>query len=162
MTVSQLLMFEHLININHPGNRESWVSRESLWQGLIYRARYPGYFSQGLQSEIESEHDDGFIRVITAGSMRLRDEVKLCSQKAEILTLIDGSKEAMHAESKTSIEEPGKDLLQVRFFYRRTGLPNVSGVDSEAMLKSAYVQNDEAAIEIIRQMILDGWSETPS
>ena len=162
MAEPALLEFEHVIDINHPERPQEWISRESLWQGLVYRARYPDYFSQGLQSAIESEHDQGFVRIITAGSMQLRDEVTLSVEQTQIQTLIDGRTEAMHAESKTAIEEPGNNLLQVRFSYRRSGLPNVSGVDAESVLKSAYVQNDQAAIETIRQMILDGWSETPS
>lgn len=162
MAEPALLEFEHVIEINHPEKPREWISRESLWQGLVYRARYPDYFSQGLQSEIESEHDQGFVRIIKAGSMQLRDEVTLSVEQTEIQTLIDGRTEAMHAESKTAIEESGNNMLQVRFFYRRSGLPNVSGVDAESVLKSAYVQNDQAAIETIRQMILDGWSETPS
>jgi hypothetical protein len=161
MADPELLEFEHVIDINHPEKPHEWIARESLWRGLVYRAKYPGYFSQGLQSEIESEHDNGFVRVISVGNMQLRDQVVFSLGKAEIETLIDGKTEAMHAESKTTIEEPGKDMLRVRFFYRRSGLPNVSGVDAERVLKSAYVQNDEAAISTLRQMILDGWSETP-
>jgi len=160
MTQPEIIEFEHVININAPEKPQEWISRDSLWQGLVYRARYPDYFSQGLQSEIESEHEGGFVRVIKAGEMQLRDQVTL-DGRAEIRTLIDGRTEAMHAESKTRIEAGSEDQLQVGFFYRRSGLPSVSGVDAVAMLKSAYVQNDEAAIEAIRQMVLDGWSETP-
>ena len=160
MTQPEIIEFEHVININAPEKPQEWISRDSLWQGLVYRARYPDYFSQGLQSEIESEHEGGFVRVIKAGEMQLRDQVTL-DGRAEIRTLIDGRTEAMHAESKIRIEAGSEDQLQVRFFYRRSGLPRVSGVDAVAMLKSAYVQNDEAAIEAIRQMVLDGWSETP-
>jgi len=156
----EMIEFEHVIHINSPDKPREWISRESLWQGLVYRARHPGHFSQGLESEIEQEHDQGFIRVIKAGAMELRDQVTLYPDM-EIQTLIDGRTEAMHAESKTLIEEPGADQLQVRFYYRRSGLPSVSGVDAEAVLKSAYVQNDEAAIAAIRQMVLDGWSDTP-
>lgn len=161
MAEPALLEFEHVIDINYPERPQEWISREALWQGLVYRAKYPDYFSQGLQSEIESEHERGFVRIIKAGSMKLRDEVTLSIEQSKILTLIDGRTEAMHAESKTEINELGNNLLQVRFFYRRSGLPNVSGVDAESALKSAYVQNDQVAIEKIRQMILEGWSETP-
>lgn len=161
MANPSFIEFEHVIEINDPNKPQEWISRDALWQGLVYRAKYPGYFSQGLQSEIETVHEWGFVRILSAGSMTLRDEVTLDAERAEIQTLIDGQTEAMHAESQTTIKTPQQNMLQVRFFYRRSGLPNVNGVDAESVLKSAYVQNDQAAIEKIRQMILDGWSETP-
>ena len=81
-------------------------------------------------------------------------------EEREIRTLIDGRDQPMHAESVTRIESAGAGELLVRFRYRRDSITGAdSGVDADEFLKSAYVQNDREAIEVIREMIAEGWSD---
>lgn len=154
-----LLRFEHLIQINDPADpRLPILSRESLWQGLVYRARYPDHFNPALESALEPVSEISFVRVLSAGDMKLRDEVTLVPD-SEIHTLIDGTFQAIHAESTTRIEEPEPGFLFVRFSYCRDSISGHGGQDADEFLKSAYLQNDREAIAMIRQMIAEGWSE---
>lgn len=153
-----LLRFEHLIQINDPADsRVPLISRDALWQGLVYRARYPDHFNPALESVLQPLSDTRFVRVLSAGEMKLRDEVTLVPD-LEIHTLIDGRSQAIHAESTTRIEEPEPGFLFVRFSYCRDSISNQGGLDADEFLKSAYLQNDREAITMIRQMIADGWS----
>jgi len=152
-----LLEFEHLVEINDLDDEKlPVISREDLWQGLLFRARYPGHFNPAIQSEIQDETDTRFVRILSAGPMRLRDEVTLIPE-TEIRTLIDGQTQDIHAESITRIEEPEPGRLFVRFTYRRDSISEQGGMDADAYLKSAYLQNDREAIAILKQMLADGW-----
>jgi hypothetical protein len=153
-----LLRFEHLIQINDPADKRLPVlSRDALWQGLVYRARYPAHFNPALDSTLEPVSDVSFVRVLSAGDMNLRDHVTLVPE-TEIRTLIDGNLQAIHAESITRIEEPQPGFLFVRFIYCRDSISNQGGLDADEFLKSAYLQNDREAIAMLRQMIADGWT----
>lgn len=155
-----MLEFEHLIEINDPQRPDiPALSRNDLWQGLVYRAKYPGHFNPALQSSLQEETGSSFTRFITAGEMVMRDEVTLCEPN-EIRTLIDGRTQSMHAESITRIEEPEPGHLFVRFIYRRDAIELGGGIDANEFLKTAYLQGDREAVAILRQMIADGWSET--
>lgn len=153
-----MLHFEHTIVINEPRQPgHERIDIDSLWKALVFRARYPGHFNPALKCRLLNEQDHGFTRVIIAGEMELHDEVTLIPRQ-EIRTLIDGRHQSMHAESVTRIEQPAPGALQVRFIYRRDSLGEQGGIDADAYLKSAYVQNDREAVATIRQMIADGWS----
>lgn len=136
------------------------MSREALWQGLVYRARYPDHFNPALQSTLEPESETSFVRVLAAGDMNLRDQVTLMPD-TEIQTLIDGTSQAIHAESITRIEEPQPGFLFVRFIYCRDSISSQGGLDADEFLKSAYLQNDREAIATIRRMIAEGWAGRP-
>jgi hypothetical protein len=157
-----LLRFEHLIQINDPADPGlPLMSRETLWQGLVYRARYPAHFNPALHSTLEPVSDISFVRVLSAGDMHLRDQVTLVPE-TEIRTLIDGDSQPIHAESITRIEEPQPGFLFVRFIYCRDSISDQGGLDADEFLKSAYLQNDREAIAMLRQMIADGWSGRPA
>jgi hypothetical protein len=157
-----LLEFEHLVQINDPNNKQlALLSREDLWQGLVFRTRYPHHFNPAVQAELQDETDTGFVRILSAGSMRLRDEVILIPD-TEIRTIIDGRTQHMHAESITRIEEPEPGYLFVRFSYRRDSISDQGGIDADDFLKSAYLQNDREAITTLRQMFAEGWDGVPT
>jgi hypothetical protein len=153
-----MLRFEHLVQINDPADsRLPVMHRDDLWQGLVYRARYPAHFNPALESTLYPVSENHFVRVLSAGAMTLRDEVTLVPH-TEIHTLIDGKIQAMHAQSITRIEEPEPGFLFVRFIYTRDSISSQGGIDADEYLKSAYLHNDRDAITMIRQMIADGWS----
>lgn len=144
-----MLEFEHIIQINDPNQRYIPVmSRAQVWEGLLFRAKYPGHFSAALESRLENVSDAGFIRVLQIGTTELRDQVTLI-EGSEILTST-GIGQSMFAESITRIEEPALDHLIVRFIYRRDS-GNTEGLNVDEYLKSAYVQNDRDAVTQLRQ-----------
>lgn len=147
-----LLEFEHIVQVNDVAQPELAVlSREILWQGLVYRASYPDHFNSALSCRIEPDTEHRFIRHIGAGELQLRDEVTLVPMQ-EIRTLIDGHTQALHAESRTRIEEPAPGQLFVRFSYKRDSIGAEGGLNADAFLKEAYLQQDREALIIIRQM----------
>jgi hypothetical protein len=153
-----MLSFEHSILVNDPERADrSLLTRDELWAGLVYRARRPDHFNPALRCHIEEIDETRFIRVIKAGDLELRDEVRLVLL-SEVRTLIDGRHQPIHAESCTRIEETAAGLLSVRFSYRRDSLNAASGLDADEYLKSAYRQLDKEAVELIRQMAAEGWS----
>lgn len=150
--MSALLEFEHIIQVNDLNQPELTVlSRDILWQGLVYRASYPGHFNPALNCRLEPDTERRFVRHIEVGELQLRDEVTLVPMQ-EIRTLIDGQTQALHAESIATIEEPEPLQLFVRFRYKRDSISVEGGLDADAFLKEAYLQQDKEAIIIIRQM----------
>jgi acetylaranotin biosynthesis cluster protein L len=150
--VSELLEFEHIIEVNDLSNPDMLaLSREVLWQGLVYRASYPDHFNPALSCRLEPGTENRFVRCIDVGELQLRDEVTLVPMQ-EIHTLIDGRTQAMHAESVTSIDEPEPGRLFVRFRYRRDAIAVEGGLNANDYLKEAYRQQDLEAIKTIREM----------
>lgn len=155
-----MLAFEHIIQINDPDQPQIQVmSRTQLWEGLLFRAKYPGHFNPALNSRIENMSDTGFTRVLQIGAYELREEVEL-EGEIEIRTST-GHNQFMFAESITRIEEPSTDYLFVRFVYRRDSA-NSDGIDVDEYLKSAYVQNDRDAVTRMREFVLTGLPGTGS
>lgn len=159
-----MLEFEHIIQINDPSDgRVPAVSREALWQGLVFRARNPDHFIPALKSRVEpaaaTPGGPTFVRYLKAGDMELRDEVRLAPQR-EIHTLIDGSVQPIHAESVTRIEEPAPGHLIVRFVYIRDSIAGEGGINADEFLKEAYLQQDREAVMKIREMIRHGWPDS--
>ena len=153
--MAALLEFEHIIQVNDLSNPElSVLGRDALWQGLVYRASYPDHFNPALNCRLEPDTDEHFFRYIEVGDLELRDEVTLVPMQ-EARTLIDGRTQAMHAESVTTIEEPAPDQLFVRFSYRRDSIGMEGGLNADAFLKEAYLQQDRDAIIVIRRMAAD-------
>lgn len=150
--MSALLEFEHIIQVNDLNQPELTVlSRDILWQGLVYRASYPGHFNPALNCRLEPDTERRFVRHIEVGELQLRDEVTLVPMQ-EIRTLIDGQTQALHAESIATIEEPEPLQLFVRFRYKRDSISVEGGLNADAYLKEAYLLQDKEAIIIIRQM----------
>lgn len=151
-----LLEFEHIIHINDP--REPHLpsmSRAQLWEGLVFRTRYPGHFNPALSAELESISATGFIRHLHFGTARLREVVTL-RHELEIQTCSEGLEGQMFARSVTRIEEPVPGHLLVRFLYCRDSGNEEGGLDVDSYLKAAYVQNDRDAIVMLRRFAQEG------
>jgi len=157
-----LLEFEHIIHINDP--REPHlrsISRAQLWEGLVFRAKYPGHFNPTLNTELEDLTDTGFIRHLRFGTARLREVVTLHAER-EIQTRSDGLEGQLFAHSVTRIEEPAPGHLLVRFYYCRDSGNVEGGMDVDSYLKAAYVQNDREAIVVLRRFAEEGLPGTGS
>lgn len=151
-----MLEFQHIIQINDPDEPQiPDISRQQLWEGLVFRSRYPEYFTPTLSSEIEEYTEDGFVRKLSFGQGYLRDRVTLVAEE-EIRTAPAEDQPMLFAESITRIEEPAPGYLFVRFLYRRDAPPNSDGIDVGEYLKAAYVENDREAISLLRRFALEG------
>lgn len=157
MSDRELLEFEHLIQINDPQRPDiAFISREQLWGGLVFRARYPHRFNPSLECRIEAEHASGFTRVIRVGDSVMHDEVNLV-ELSTINTRLAMAAGNLQAESMTRIEEPAPGALFVRFVYRRDSLAGSGEANYDDMLKSAYLQMDRDAIRLLREWFANGW-----
>jgi len=157
-----LLEFEHIIHINDPREPHlPTMSRAQLWEGLVFRTRYPGHFNPTLSTELENITDTGFIRHLQFGTARLRDVVTLHAEE-EIQTRSDGLEGQLFAHSVTRIEEPAPGHLLVRFYYCRDSGNVEGGMDVDSYLKAAYVQNDREAIVMLRRFAEEGLPGTGS
>lgn len=151
-----MLEFQHIIQINDPDDsRIPPLSRQQLWDGLVFRAKYPEHFTPALTSTIEQYTDEGFVRKLSFGQGHLRDRVTLVD-KEEIRTTPADEQQALFAQSITRIEEPVPGYLFVRFLYRRDAPPQGDGVDVAEYLKAAYVENDREAVSILRKFAIEG------
>ncbi|MDP1931082.1 MAG: DUF1857 family protein [Gammaproteobacteria bacterium] len=157
-----MLEFQHIIQINTPDEPViPRLHREQLWEGLVFRTKYPGHFNATLSARLENVTHAGFVRYLRFGSGELRDEVML-TEGQEIRTSTAGSAQQMFAESITRIEEPLPGHLFVRFMYRRDSGNEPGGLDVDEYLKAAYVQNDRDAIALLRQFAVHGLPGTGS
>lgn len=151
-----MLEFQHIIQINDPDDPQiPDMSRQQLWEGLVFRSKYPEHFTPTITSTIEQYTDDGFVRKLTFGQGQLRDRVILVD-KEEIRTTPADDQQALFAQSITRIEEPAPGYLFVRFMYLRDAPPASDGVDVAEYLKSAYVENDREAISLLRRFAIEG------
>ena len=153
----KLLEFEHIIQINDPDQPQiPFLSRQQLWECLLFRARHPGHFNPALNTRLENISTAGFVRYLQFGNMELRDEVLLVPGR-EIRTRTAGSDQPLFAESITRIEEPAQEQLFVRFRYRRDSAngkgSEPGGIDVDEYLKAAYVENDRDAVRLMRELV---------
>lgn len=157
-----MLEFEHIIHINDPREPHlPTVSRAQLWEGLVFRTKYPGHFNPTLSTELEAMSETGFIRHLRFGTARLRDVVTL-RHEVEIETRSEGLANQMFAHSVTRIEEPAPGHLLVRFYYCRDSGNQEGGLDVDSYLKAAYLQNDRDAIAMLRRFAQEGLPGTGS
>jgi len=157
-----MLEFQHIIQINAPKEPHlPHMSRAALWEGLVFRSKFPSHFTPNIHCVIEEGSDSNFIRVLHFGEHVLRERV-LLQHETEIHTGPADANPVMFAESVARIEEPAPGHLIVRFSYRRDSGNSDDNVDVDEYLKSAYVQNDRDAITLIRKFSLEGMPSAES
>lgn len=151
-----MLEFEHIVQVNDPDNEDLiQLSRDQLWEGLVFRARQPGKFNPSLSCEVEEIDNNEFLRSISAGESRFHERVMLYPDDS-IQTSTTDEVEQINANSITDIEEPESGYLFVRFSYRRDIDDDDDSVDLAEHLKAAYVQMDRDAISMIRMLAESG------
>ncbi|XZG69520.1 AtaL-like protein [Chitinibacteraceae bacterium HSL-7] len=150
------MQFEHLVAVNGEHD-EMAIGRDTLWQGLLLRARAPQRFLPHIEAvALSAEHAGGFVRVIDFGSMQVTDTVTLDAGERMVFTTAAA---ATHGASRleVTIEEPEGGALFVRFAYD-TPVPEeaVDGIDFAGYLRETYRQVDVAAVQLIRQLAHEG------
>ncbi len=151
--------FEHLIEINDPGNPLLEVlSREQLWQGLLYRVENPLPFLPGLEScAIIERNADHLVRQLDFGPAVIEDHVTLALNQW-VCFEIKPSESHAGGSLTITIEEPASNHLFLRFAYRTT-LSDAPGSEDAAYasyVKSAYHQADVDCVRLIRTYLADG------
>ena len=146
-----LLKFEHIVQVNAHGKPEIRnLTRNQLWQGLVYRAKFPNKFNPSLKCTFQEQKENEFIRTLEASNVSFYEKVILYPEK-RIKTFTVAEIDQLHTESNTSIEEPSADSLFVRFQYKRE-IEESRELDITEYLKTAYLQLDIEAIAMIRIM----------
>ncbi|MBR0567534.1 DUF1857 family protein [Azoarcus sp. L1K30] len=153
------MKFEHLIEVNDPGNPLLTVlSREEVWFGLLCRAEDSRPFLPGLEScTILERNEDELIRELNFGQVQIRDRV--CFRELEWISF-ESEATADHAGGKLMIriEEPEAGLLFLRFVYS-TSLPEANGSEEAKyadIVRSAYHQSDIDTMKVIRMIAESG------
>lgn len=143
--------YEHLIEINDPGNPLlDPLSRNQLWQGLVLRAESPELSVMGLDACVMLERRVDYLRrELRFGRLRINDEVFFEPQQS-IRYEIMASEQFPASTLIMRIEEPYPGRYFIRFLYG-----NVEDENDEMIrnhLKQAYEQADNDTVAIIREL----------
>lgn len=151
--------FEHLIQINDPGNPLIIpMSREALWDGLMHRVENAVPFLPGLEScTILERNPDHLLRKLDFGAAVIHDQV---SYETGVWVRFEIVPSPAHAGGslQITIEEPSPEHLFLRFAYRTT-LAESGNAEERAYgeyVKSAYHHSDVECVRIIRMLAADG------
>jgi hypothetical protein len=140
------MKFEHLVQVNDPLNPLiEPMTRAQLWQGLRLRAEQPAAFITHLTgSRIVVRGDFSLARELDFGSFKVRDRVRLEPMQRMIIET-EATEDRGIGTLIITIEEPGAELLQMRFAYQLQRTRQDDALQ-EAMydqfIKSAYRQAD--------------------
>lgn len=152
------MQFEHLVEINDPGNPMIPVlTRRQVWAGLLRRAEDPVPFLPGLQRcTVLARGAGGLDRLLAFQGADIRDRV---TWEEDLWMRFAVTGPAEHAGSTLTItlEEPAPGHLFLRFAYR-TRLGESSG-DPDAsyaeFVKSAYHESDVDTVRMIRVLAME-------
>lgn len=150
------MKFEHLIEINDPGNPLlPLLTRDQLWQGLMYRAEDATHFLPGLDACIILERrDDMLQRRLDFGRAAIEDCVTW-SRCEWICFAVTSTGTHAGGTLTISIEEPEADHLFLRFAYATTLGESASDEDAAyaEFVKSAYHASDIETVRVIRTLL---------
>jgi hypothetical protein len=143
--------FEHLIEINDPGNPLlEPLSRGQLWQGLVLRAESPELSVIGLDACVMLERRLDYLRrELRFGHLRVNDEVFLTPMQ-EVRYEVMASEIFPASRLVMRIEEPYPGRLFIRFLYSSEQESDEEMVREH--LKQAYIQTDHDTVAVIREL----------
>lgn len=157
------MRFEHLVQVNDPQNPlVEPLTRAQLWQGLLLRAEQPAVFAENIEAaRIVARGELSLARELDFGAFKVRDRVRLEPMQRMVIET-EATEDCGIGVLTMSIEEPGAELLQLRFQYRLSR-KRVEDAAQEAMydqfLKSAYLEADRDCVRIIRQRVAqEAWA----
>jgi hypothetical protein len=148
--------FEHLIEINDPGNPLlEPLSRQQLWQGLALRAENPELSVIGLDACVVLNRSPNYLRrELRFGHMRVNDEV-FFTPLEEVRYEVMASELFPASRLVMRIEEPVPGRCFVRFIYSDTAGTGTETEEDQMVrdhLKQAYIQTDQDTIAVIREL----------
>ncbi len=157
------MRFEHLVQVNDPLHPLiEPLTRAQVWQGLLLRAEQPGVFLPQLStSRIVARGDLSLARELDFGSFKVRDRVRLEPMQRMVIET-EAAADRGVGTLIVSIEEPGAELLQLRFAYhleRRHHDDPAQEAMYDRFIKSAYLEADIDCVRIIRmRVIAESWA----
>lgn len=145
------MYFEHLIEINDPGNPMlEPLSRAQLWQGLVLRAEQPELSVMGLDRCILHARGEGYLRrELHFGNLRIHDEV-LFQHDTQVTYEISASEHFPSSRLTMKIEEPLQGRLFIRFTYSNDAPTQEDMVRQH--VEQAYIQADQDTVAVIREL----------
>ena len=153
------MRFEHLIEINDPRNpMVPLLTREQLWQGLMFRAEDATHFLPGLEACIILERSNSRLhRRLDFGRAAIEDTVTWSHHEWMCFTV---ARSPTHAGGTLTIriEEPEHGHLFLRFAYATT-LGETPGDEDAAyagFVESAYRESDIETVRVIRALLARG------
>lgn len=154
------MRFEHLIEINDPLNPFiEPLSRQQVWDGLMYRVDEPTVFLPGLdRCVILSRSAERIERELHFGQACIRDTVTFALHE---WVCFESAANAEHAGGKLTISlgQPEAGRLFLRFTYETTlpdGIAPGEFVQVSEFVKSAYRESDVDTVRIIRMIAANG------
>nr|WP_314900102.1 AtaL-like protein [uncultured Deefgea sp.] len=149
------MKFEHIIQINDFNQAlVPFITRNQLWQGLVYRAESPIAFMDHIDDVTILERGEDWIeRQIVMGKLTVHDKIEY-AHEVHVHYHTAASAEHGGGQMIMKIEEPSPDALFVRFTYIT---PHPESPDPETahyleFLKSAWRETDIDTIRKIREL----------
>jgi hypothetical protein len=159
------MKFEHLVQVNDTHNPLIYqLTRDQLWQGLVFRAEEPLTFVLGLDGfTILSWSDNAMKRELRFGQTLIVDQVTFVPPEKVHYAIHPGS-EYPEGSLTMEIEEPTPGDLFVRFTYEimPSGEECEDGIQYDAFKKQAYCEADIDTIRRIRELAENGQFDHPS
>jgi hypothetical protein len=151
--------FEHLVQINDLTQPlAKLLTRNQLWQGLVYRAEWPQEFVEHIdEAEVLARFDAGINRRIVMGKLEVLDHISYDYEQG-VHYQTQPSDLHLGGQLWMTIEEPEEQALFVRFVYHT---PHPENADAEltkylSYLKSAWQEADIDTIRKIRELAESG------
>lgn len=149
------MRFEHLIQINDIQQALTpFLTRNQLWQGLVFRAESPMAFMDHIDDVAVIERGEGWIeRKMVMGKLTVHDRIAYAHEE-QVHYHTAASNEHGGGQMIMKIEEPSPEALFVRFTYIT---PHPDSPDPETahyleFLKSAWRETDIDTIRKIREL----------
>ena len=154
------MQFEHVLEVNRPGEAFPPLSREELWFGLLCRAEDARPFLPGLEScRIVARHDHQLTRELVFGTTIIRDHVSLLPPN-RISFETEATQEHAGGNLTISIEESDTGELFLRFCYRTDFAEGTESTEEETkivdVIRSAYHHADLDTLRVIREIARSG------
>ena len=157
------MRYEHLVQINDPlMPLLDTLTRNQVWQGLMVRAEDPTQFVLGLEGATIHSHEvrgdvHELTRTLDFGSFRVEDRVRLVRDRgSEVRTEAGPTWPA--SRLTITIEEPGPELLFLRFVYESD--EPAGGEESDPVIiglrEQAYERADLDTVVRIRALAEQG------
>lgn len=153
------MKFVHLVEINDPLNPLiEPLTRAQLWRGLVLRAEAPKRFVEWLDGcEIRSEGAGMLARTLHYGEAAISDTVSFIEAQ-QVQYDVPSQGEIPPSRLLVTIEEPGPDLLNVRFSYDdfQEEAPGSMEAFYNEFRRSAYQEADIDTVRVIRELAAEG------
>lgn len=150
------MKFEHLVEINDPQNPMlPLLTRDQLWQGLMFRAEDATAFLPGLEACVILERGDCMLqRRLDFGQAAIEDCVTW-SRYEWMCFEVAATGDHAGGTLTITIEEPEENHLFLRFAYATTLGESANDEDAAyaEFVKSAYHESDIDTVRVIRTLL---------